>query len=81
MDTLARRIIDKIIEPRRQHWLEKLLWLALWLREVDDEQNDPLWGRALIVADALEKGHKLQDIPLFQTIAERTVFVFQQQRY
>jgi hypothetical protein len=80
INTLVRQVIDKIIEPRRQYWLEKLIWLVLWLREAEaDDPDNPSWAQFLIIADALIQGRKLKDIPFFQMIAERTVFVFEQQ--
>jgi hypothetical protein len=79
IDTAVRQVIEKILEPHREHWLEKLIWMTLWLREAYD-QDDPLWAQFLIVADALAQGRGLKNIPLFQMIAERTVAVFQQQQ-
>lgn len=70
--TLSRRVLTKVIEPRRQKWAEQLLWAALWLKDVSDPQ-DRLWVNFLLTAHAVRQGHPLKDIPLFGMIADKTV--------
>ena len=77
LSTLSKQVLEKILEPRRQIWLEKLVWIVLWLRE-NPTPDDQLWAQFLIVADAVSQGHALKDIGLFQMMAERTVMAFEE---
>ncbi|MEZ5583366.1 MAG: hypothetical protein R3F37_11995 [Candidatus Competibacteraceae bacterium] len=75
MDTLAKRVLAEVIEPRRAVWAEKLLWTVLWFKEQSavPAQADELWVNFLRVTRALLQGQPLNEIPLFTEIANRTV--------
>ena len=71
-DTLVRQVLERIIEPRRERWAEKMLWAALWLREIDEGEEERAVN-FLLVAQALFQGQPLKTIPLMKAIAGLTV--------
>jgi hypothetical protein len=64
------RILDDVLEHRRDKWAEHCVWMALWLREQPDDTD---WRRFAIVARALVEGRNLEEISLMIAIAIRTV--------
>jgi len=75
LDTLTKRVLAEVIEPRRTIWMEKLLWTVLWFKEKSDSppDGDALWVNFLRVTWALLQDQPLNAIPLFTDIAKRTV--------
>ncbi len=67
-----RAIVDDVLEPRRGVWAERLLWMALWARAAEKRAPRP-WQDFLIIAEALQQGRPLGQIPLMNAIALRTV--------
>ena len=68
----ATAIVDRLLEARRGRWAERLLWMALWA-DACAGRAPVAWQDFLIVAQALEQGTSLKQIPLMQAIAERSV--------
>jgi hypothetical protein len=71
---LAKRVLDEIIDQRRQKWVEQFLWLALWLREGPASRHLP-WPQFAVLASELSRGRPLAEVPLMWDIAVRTVDV------
>ncbi len=63
-------ILAKVLEPRRELWLERLVLMALWLKA---QKTPPVpWYSMYHVAAAIAEGRPLKDIPLMREIAEVT---------
>lgn len=71
---LSQKVLDEVIEPRREKWVERSFWAALWCRE-GPEALRPLWPNFLLVAKALREGYPLKKISLMGEIANRTVYM------
>jgi hypothetical protein len=67
----ATYLLQTVIARRREQWAELFVWTADWLREGDDPEGSP-WREFSIVADAIAKGHDLEQIPLMEFIAVNT---------
>jgi len=67
-DKLAGVIVNEVLEPRRASWLERLVFMTLWLRE--STQSSVPWQQMFHVSEALAGGKPLKDIPLMVSIAE-----------
>lgn len=72
LETLSKKVLTEVIEPRRDKWVEKLLWAALWFKNTSGFDSE-LWMNFLLTAKALVQGYPLKKISLFQEIARRTV--------
>ncbi len=63
-------ILVKVLERRRDVWLERLVLMALWLKS---QKTPPVpWHRMYHAAAAIAGGRPLKDIPLMRSIAEVT---------
>jgi hypothetical protein len=65
-------LVERILEDRRDVWAERLMWTALWARAAQTRPPVP-WQSFLIVANALQQGTPLAQIPLMHAVAERSV--------
>lgn len=71
--TKVQQVISKILEPRRTKWAERLLWMALWAKNL---REPPLaWQDFFIVGREVLRGRPLAQIPLLQAIAAQTVSI------
>jgi len=66
------RVIDELLEPRRQRWLERMVWTTLWAR-CTAGKGKPNWQELALVARELHRGRPLRELLLMEQIAERTV--------
>jgi hypothetical protein len=68
-EAVTQRIIDVVLEKRREVWLERLVLSTLWLRS---SPKPPVpWHRLLHVAEAVaDRKLPLREIPLMQAVAE-----------
>jgi len=66
---VVQRIIDVVLEKRRELWLERLVLSTLWLKS---SAKPPVpWHRMLHVAEAVaDRKLPLEEIPLMQAVAE-----------
>ena len=71
-DSRIQALLAEVFETRRAKWAERLLWTALWCREVPEPLRQ-YWPNFLWVAEALHAARPLQDIPLMGLIAARTL--------
>ena len=66
-------ILSEVLEPRREAWLERLLLMAIWLKS---SSKPPIpWQHMFHLADAVDSGRPLKEIPLMLSIAELTFAV------
>ena len=65
-------VVVKVLEPKRDVWAERLLWMALWAKAAENRAPRP-WQEFLILAEALQQDRPLDQIPLMNAIALRTV--------
>lgn len=66
-------ILAKVLEPRRETWLERLILMALWLKS---SRKPPIpWPQMFHLADDVASGKPLKEIPLMLSIAEITFAV------
>jgi SEC-C motif-containing protein len=68
------KIIDRILEKRREIWMERFTLTALWMKEAPRRANMP-WEHFAIVAHSMLNQIPLRNLPLMQRIAEATAFV------
>ena len=68
----VRVIVEDVLEDKRAVWAERLMWMALWAQARETRPKVP-WQDFLIVANALNRGTPLNQIPLMDAIALRTV--------
>lgn len=73
---LKNIVLEQILEPRRQKWAQRFLWMALWAKETTDKK-DTLWCDLAIMANEIYNGRPLKDIPIFTTISAETVAVME----
>jgi hypothetical protein len=66
---VVQRILDVVLEKRRELWLERLVLSTLWLKS---SPKPPVpWHRMLHVAEAVaDRKLPLREIPLMQAVAE-----------
>lgn len=69
--TKINMIIKSILEPRREKWVERFLWTALWLRQEQDLLSP--WLEFFVIGRELHNGFPVNDIPVMRRIAETTV--------
>jgi hypothetical protein len=65
-------VLDRVISPRQDKWIERLGWVALWLKEAEPDLHFR-WSDFAILARELVAGRPLDTIPLMQQIALQTV--------
>ncbi|MEO5373415.1 MAG: hypothetical protein H7840_03955 [Alphaproteobacteria bacterium] len=65
-------VLDKVLSGHRARWAETLAWMALLLRE-DEEEDGDIWIDYALVARELLGDRPLADIGLMLDIAESTV--------
>lgn len=70
---LEMAILEEVLEPHRAEWLERLMFMTLWLR--DAEQPPVPWHQMFHVTEALAAGKPLKGHQLMTAIAEVTVSV------
>jgi hypothetical protein len=75
----AAHLLQTVIVRRREKWAELCVWTAVWLREAGGPDGGP-WRELSIVADAIAKGHDLEQIPLMESIAVNTAVAMAEQR-
>ncbi|MEA3544106.1 MAG: hypothetical protein U9R69_02675 [Thermodesulfobacteriota bacterium] len=64
-------IVNEVLEPRRDEWLERLVLTTTWLKAA---KKPPIpWGQMYHVAAAVAADGPLAEVPLMWTIAEHTV--------
>jgi hypothetical protein len=71
-DTLLQLVLDRVIAPRQEKWVERLVWIALWLKEAAPELQFR-WYDFAVLAREIVNGRPLKTIPLMQAIALQTV--------
>lgn len=71
------KIFVNIIEPHRELWAERLVWVALSMRSSDPACD---WIYFALVARALILGLAVKDIPIMEFIASQSATAYLQQR-
>ncbi|MBX6321186.1 MAG: hypothetical protein IRY94_05100 [Rhodospirillaceae bacterium] len=71
-DGLVQLVLDRVITPRQEKWVERLLWVALWLKEGDPDLQ-MRWSDFAVLAREMVRGRALGTIPLMREIALQTV--------
>lgn len=66
-------ILDDLLEKRRRKWGELMAWMALALREHDENDG---WMDLALVARELITGRPLKDVPVMGQVASATVEAF-----
>jgi len=66
-------ICRELLEPEREFWLMRLIWTALWLRAASYSSANA-WQYFAVIADRLDQGKPIQEIPLLHCVAERTLY-------
>ena len=79
--TLAvKRILDVVLEERREVWLERLVLTTLWLRSAKEALTFP-WFRLFHVCEAVaDKKVPLRKIPMMVEIARASFQAYKQRR-
>ncbi len=68
-------LLDQVIEPRRELWLERLVLTTGWLKAA--KRPPVLWEHMFHVAEAVaDKSVPLREIPLMIAVAENSVGAF-----
>jgi hypothetical protein len=78
---VVKRIIEEVLEKRREIWLERLVLSTLWLKS--SAKPSVPWHRMLQVAEAVaDRKLPLGEIPLMQAVAELsyTAYLGRQER-
>lgn len=65
-------ICRDLLEPKRAMWVERLVWVALWLKHAGP-RGRVMWKHMTIIADTLARGAAVAEIPLFVGVAQRTL--------
>jgi hypothetical protein len=75
-DVALQRMLDEVLSARRQAWAERLILLALWLRDsTDGVLPVELWQDGAVLAHELLAGRPLTELPAMIALAERSLFV------
>jgi hypothetical protein len=75
-DVALRRVLEEVLPARREAWAERLVLLALWLRDsTEGALPAELWRDCAVLAHELRAGRPLAELPAMVAIAERSVFV------
>ncbi|MHB8763376.1 MAG: SEC-C domain-containing protein [Deferrisomatales bacterium] len=72
VDRAIAQVIQQVLEPRRDRWAERLLWMALWGRAAT-ERGAPPWKQFAVLARELRRGRPLGELPLMAIVARQTV--------
>ena len=76
LDVALRRMSDEVLPARREAWAERLVLLALWLRDSTESiLPAELWQNCGLLARELLAGRPLAALPAMVEIAERSRFV------
>jgi hypothetical protein len=71
-ENLIPVVLERVIAPRKEKWIERLVWVALWMRE--GEASEHLrWSDFAVLARELLAGRALDTVPLLQEISAQTV--------
>ena len=71
-----RRVMEEVLSARREAWAERLVLLALWLRDsTEGPLPAELWLDCAVLAHELRAERPLAELPAMVAIAERSVFV------
>lgn len=68
--------INYILEPYRDKWFDRLVFLALWAKHNQKSQG-PVWYEFAIIAQAL-LDNEIKNIPFMQSIAQLTLDYYSQ---
>jgi hypothetical protein len=71
-EALVQLVLDRVIEPRQEKWIERLVWVALWLKEAEPDLH-LRWFDFAVLAREIVNGRALATIPLIQEVAQQTV--------
>jgi hypothetical protein len=75
-DVAVRRMLEEVLPARREAWTERLVLLALWLRDsTEGALPAELWQDCAVLAHELRVGRPLAELPAMVAIAERSIFV------
>jgi hypothetical protein len=75
-DVALRRVLEEVLPARRDAWAERLVLLALWLRDsTEGALPAELSQDCLVLARELRAGRPPAELPAMVAIAERSVFV------
>ena len=75
-DAALRRVLEEVLPARREAWAERLVLLALWLRDsTEGALPAELWQDCAVLAHELRAGRPMAELPAMVAIAERSVFV------
>jgi hypothetical protein len=75
-DVALRRMLEEVMPARREAWAERLVLLALWLRDsTEGALPAELWRDCAVLAHELLAGRPLAELPAMVAIAERSLFV------
>jgi hypothetical protein len=75
-DVALRRMLEEVMPARREAWAERLILLALWLRDrTEGALPAELWRDCAVLAHELRAGRPLAELPAMVAIAERSLFV------
>jgi hypothetical protein len=72
LDKLAIRILDQIIEPKRQTWVERLELMAVFSQEAK-AKSLPNPKEFMVLAEEVKQSVQLNQIPLMLEIGRRSV--------
>jgi hypothetical protein len=73
VEEAVEEVLQKILEPRRRIWQERLILMTRWLHS---SPKPPVpWQSMFHLADALFSGRPMAEIPLMRSIAEVTCAV------
>ena len=62
--------MEKVLEPRREWWMQAAAWAACILYRAG---NDKRWQEFYALASAMAQGRALKEIPLMYKVASQTV--------
>ena len=69
-------ILAKVVEPRRQWWLQAAAWSAYILYRAGTEE---CWHELFVAAAALAQGRPMDEIPLMSWVARQTCAAWEEQ--
>jgi len=76
LDVALRRVLDEVLSARREAWAERLVLLALWMRDsTEGSMPAELWQDCAVLTHELRTERPLAELPAMVAIAERSLFV------
>ncbi len=69
-DALIMRVMEKVLEPRRDWWAQLAAWSAYILYQTGEDER---WHEFYAAASALLQGRPIHEIALMKTVAKQTV--------